>query len=198
LDESPPKEKFSKNHHLLVKLNPKSLEYQKIELDFKLTVAYRVTNPKIISIKRNENYNLWKSFTSLKSLMKLVEIKENEKFLYHGSDEDTIKIILSTGFDHRVGNMKTAKYGAGAYFATQAGKSNHFAKENLKNEKRMILARVELGDVFHTQKTMIGERKPPQKINSTESYHSVMSPDSQEYVIFNNDQAYPEYLITYS
>jgi hypothetical protein len=36
---------------------------------------------------------------------------------------NTIKIILSTGFDHRVGNMKTAKYGEGAYFASQAGKS---------------------------------------------------------------------------
>jgi hypothetical protein len=68
-------------------IESKSLEYQKIELDYKLTVAYRVTNPKIISNDRNENYILWKSFLSLKSFMKLVEIKENEKFLYHGSDE---------------------------------------------------------------------------------------------------------------
>jgi hypothetical protein len=193
---SPPPEQKSMSHFQMVDLSSNSLEYQRISTQFTKTVGYRVKNPKIISILRNENYELWKCFLGLKLKTKL-ETKENERFLYHGSDESTIKLILKNGFDHRVGDMNTAKYGAGTYFATQAGKSDHFASENTKKEKRMIVARVELGDVFHTQTTMVGTRIPPYKSNSKDCYNSIMSPDSQEYVIFNNDQAYPEYVITY-
>jgi hypothetical protein len=193
---NPPSEKDSPKRWKSISLSSKSEEYQNVAKKFKLSIGYRVSNPKIISIERNENFELWTNYVGFKSAIKL-QTKSNEKFLYHGTDETTIQSIVKLGFNHRIGDMKTAKYGAGTYFATQAGKSNHFSIENTNKEKRMILARVELGDVFQTQGTMIGARKPPTKPNSQDSFHSVMSPDSQEYVSFDNNQSYPEYVITY-
>jgi hypothetical protein len=197
---------FSDTHSKQVTLSSKSKEYQTVETHFKKSISFYHKNPTIVSIVRKEDGHLWSKYATRKKsiLNRLGKKLVNEKMLYHGASEDTINIILKNGFDYRVSDMSKAKYGAGIYFALNASKSDHFAIQDSKKHQRMFLSRVTLGDTEIVTQPCIGKRKPSNKPNSKELFdsHSVISdPNGKtptEFVIFANDQCYPEYLITYT
>ena len=90
-----------------------------------------------------------------------------------------------------------AMYGNGSYFAVGPTYSaNRYAKPDAQGHKRMYLALVLVGD--HTLGNA-GMIVPPAKSNTTDLYDSVTDnvANPTMFVIFNDIQAYPEFLITF-
>ena len=88
-------------------------------------------------------------------------------------------------------------YGNGVYFAVDASKSLKYCRPDSNGYRYMYRCKVLTGD-FTIGRT--GLIDPPVKdIDNQSFYHSVVdnvkSPGM--FVIFNDNQAYPEYLITF-
>jgi len=128
----------------------------------------------------------------------------NEKYVFHGSRNDAYNIILKEGFDHRVANMGGA-IGAGVYFAHSSATSQSYVG-NSGSYKKMLFCFVAAGDIGPGAH---GLRRPPAKhkhggapkfggavVGSEELYDSVGN-EGGVYVVFDNYQAYPSYVIHY-
>ena len=90
-------------------------------------------------------------------------------------------------------------FGNGSYFAMDpAYSAQGYAKSDANGRKRMYLARVLVGDYTQGKKGLI---TPPPKGsgNAVDLYNSVTDNPGNPtmFVIFNDIQAYPEYLITF-
>ena len=93
---------------------------------------------------------------------------------------------------------KGTAYGKGYYFAKTAALSNGYAKPNEAiNTRKMFLARVIVGEYARGDPTM--SRPPPR--NSAKPFGDLYDscvnslPDPIIFVIFENSQCYPEWLI---
>jgi tankyrase len=132
----------------------------------------------------------------------------NELMLFHGSP--FISYIIHNGFDERhayIGGM----FGAGIYFAEHSSKSNQYVygigggngcpqhkdRSCYSCPRKLLLCRVTLGKPVEQYTAIRIAHAPP-------GHHSVIGRPSAgglnypEYVIYRGEQAYPEYLITFS
>lgn len=91
-----------------------------------------------------------------------------------------------------------AAYGNGTYFALNArySSSNTYSVPNAQGHKHMYLCRVLTGDYTRGVGGMI---VPPAK-NANDLYDTVVdNPNAPTiFVVFRDDNAYPEYLITFT
>lgn len=118
-----------------------------------------------------------------------------ENYLFHGSSNQAYDNILDKGFDISY-SKSTGILGQGIYFAADASYSMSGYACNLGTDIGrvgiLLLCRVLIGK---TTKGSSGIRDTPK------GYHSVCSDtlnaEHQNYVVFNNCQAYPEYIIYY-
>lgn len=90
-------------------------------------------------------------------------------------------------------------YGKGTYFAVDPQYSaSGYAAADSSGHKRMYLARVLVGDYTQGKSGLI---TPPNKSsgNNTDLYDSVTdnAANPTMFVVFTDNQAYPEYLITF-
>jgi len=148
----------------------------------------------VVRVTRNQNIKLW-TYYNLKA--KEIGTKTgyaNEQWLYHGSRNCAYDTILKDGFDIRVASMSGA-YGAGIYFATSAQTSRAYCSQLPNGNMAMLVCKVALGSVGTGQS---GLRRPPPKHYSTPNVlHDSVSGGGM-YVVFDNIQAYPMYLIEFT
>jgi len=150
----------------------------------------------ISRIERVQNKQLWLWFYFKKKELDSKNSSShgaNEKFAFHGSRANAYDIILKDGFDHRVANMGGA-YGAGIYFAHNSATSSSYVANSGFSGRKMLYCRVIAGDIGPGKS---GLRRPPEKktwFGKSELYDSVGN-DGGVYVIFDNHQAYPQYVI---
>ncbi|XP_016383980.1 poly [ADP-ribose] polymerase 14-like [Sinocyclocheilus rhinocerous] len=180
---------------VLVKLTAGSKEFAKVEKEFRRT---NLTN-NIIEIERVQNSALWKSYMIKKEeLEDKNKHKKNEKLLFHGTGPDKTDQINNHGFNRSFAGMNGAMYGNGSYFAVDPKYSAQgYSKPDVNGHKRMYLVRVLVGDFTQGKQ---GLPVPPAKSsNSADLYNSVTDymTNPTMFVIFNDVQAYPEYLITF-
>ncbi|KAL1266729.1 hypothetical protein QQF64_002404 [Cirrhinus molitorella] len=178
---------------VLVKLTVGSNEYADVENQFKST------GHSIITIERVQNSALWRNYMIKKEeLEEKNQHKNNEKLLFHGTGHDKIDHINSNGFNRSFAGMNGAMYGNGTYFAVDPSYSAQgYSAPDANGHKRMYLARVLVGDFTQGKR---GLPVPPAKSsNSADLYNSVTDnmTNPTMFVIFNDVQAYPEYLITF-
>ena len=121
--------------------------------------------------------------------------------LFHGTPSHvTAEAILTQNFDPRLSGKNAVVYGDGCYFAVDANYSDKYCLRGTEVVCWMFMARVLVGE--HTQGCQGLRRPPPIDPNKPHGdlYDScvdnVKSP--KIYVVFENDQCYPEYLISYS
>ncbi|KAI9543760.1 hypothetical protein NQZ68_008808 [Dissostichus eleginoides] len=183
----------------LIKLFPVaagSQEYTDVESELRNTGF----TPNIISIERVQNTTLWKSYLLFK---KQLDVKNkhnnNERKLFHGTGANSIDLINKRGFNRSYAGTHGAMYGNGSYFAVNALYSRGYAKPDTRQHMRMYLAKVLVGDFTTGRAGMI---TPPTKSSSTATdlYDSVADNGTNPtiFVVFNDIQAYPEYLITFA
>uniref|UniRef100_A0A3B3BS18 Poly [ADP-ribose] polymerase n=1 Tax=Oryzias melastigma TaxID=30732 RepID=A0A3B3BS18_ORYME len=152
-----------------------------------------------LQIERVQNFALWKSYELLKKQMEQKnKHKKNERVLFHGTTDKSIDLINKNGFNRSYAGLH-AMFGKGSYFAVDpAYSAQNYAQPDNQGLKRMYQARVLVGDFTHGNPSLI---VPPSKSGqSADLYDSVAdnkNPPSM-FVVFNDIQAYPEYLITFT
>ncbi|XP_016340067.1 poly [ADP-ribose] polymerase 14-like isoform X4 [Sinocyclocheilus anshuiensis] len=181
---------------VLVKLRAGSTEYAEVEKEFTST---GLSSNSIITIERVQNSALWRNYMIKKEeLEDKNKHKNNEKHLFHGTGPDKTDQINNHGFNRSFAGVHGAMYGNGTYFAVDPNYSAQgYSAPDVNRHKRMYLARVLVGDFTQGKR---GLPVPPAKrSNSADLYNSVADNMSNPtmFVIFNDVQAYPEYLITF-
>ncbi|XP_064870903.1 uncharacterized protein LOC115115490 isoform X1 [Oncorhynchus nerka] len=162
---------------------------------------FRATCPnKVIQIERIQNPTLWRSLQIKKHDMELRNgHQKNEKRLFHGTCHTTINHINNHGFNRSFAGKNATVFGNGTYFAVGASYSarSTYSRPDRQGQKYMYLCRVLTGDFTAGRH---GMTFPPAKSTTTvELYNSVTDNPSgpSMFVIFHDNQAYPEYLITF-
>ncbi|XP_033116466.1 protein mono-ADP-ribosyltransferase PARP14-like [Anneissia japonica] len=174
-------------------------EYQNIKQQFIASLSGQNTH--IHKISRIQNIELWKQYAAKKEAFeKAIPGKQVEQILYHGTDESTVKNINQTGFNRSYAGKNATAYGMGTYFAVTAGysASNQYSRPNIQGQKHIFLCHVLVGRYTQGKPGLLAP--PPLQPNSTDLYNSVVDNVANPgmFVIFNDVQAYPSYLITFT
>jgi O-acetyl-ADP-ribose deacetylase (regulator of RNase III) len=184
----------------LVTLNASSAEFKSVVARLQETLPH----VQVYSIDRIQNKWLWEKYLQQKELL----IKKNggiakEEMLFHGTKSNDPKLIYDgeTGFDMRL--AASGMWGTATYFAYNASYSDRYAFKDAKGQRVMLLSTVLIGDsVFLTSNPAL--KKPPQKgknkMGFLEDYDSVTgeASGSRVFMVYENNRAYPKYLITYT
>ncbi|XP_053718390.1 protein mono-ADP-ribosyltransferase PARP10 isoform X1 [Synchiropus splendidus] len=184
----------------LVRLPCDSEEYKSVVERFLQTSSREIH---VVQVAKFQN-NLLHCQYKLKKASVLLQAGQDkvERTLYHGTSESAVNEILFHGFNRSYSGKNGAAYGNGVYFAVNSSLSlkNTYSSPNLRGHKFIIVAKVLTGAFTLGALDM---RTAPLKKTSGASdtpirYDSVtdnlLTPTL--FVIFNDTQAYPEYLIT--
>ncbi|XP_030344136.1 protein mono-ADP-ribosyltransferase PARP14 isoform X2 [Strigops habroptila] len=182
----------------IVELRPETSEYRDVQERFLDTCQ----SFKIEKIERVQNPFLWKAYQIKKREMDNKNgNKNNERRLFHGTSKNSLTLINNSGFNRSYAGMHAANFGNGTYFAVKASYSANaiFSTPDTGGKKYMYLARVLVGEYSQGTK---GSITPAAKnaSNATDLFDSSTDNVRQPsmFIIFNDIQAYPEYLITFT
>ncbi|XP_076581410.1 protein mono-ADP-ribosyltransferase PARP15-like [Chaetodon auriga] len=179
-------------------LQPSSAEYRTVKEAFKRTA------PKtIMKIERLQNVHLRRAYEVQKKHISEKNRQEGgavEKLLYHGTTQENCDSIMKTGFNRRFAGQNATSYGHGTYFAVNASYSAHptYSQPAADGSQLMFVARVLTGIYTLGQSNM---RIPPpcSSLEPHDRCDSVVDKmdNPNMYVVFHDNQAYPDYLITF-
>ncbi|XP_068921028.1 protein mono-ADP-ribosyltransferase PARP14-like [Petaurus breviceps papuanus] len=182
---------------LLVDLPPGHEEYKQVKAKFCETCATYT----IEKIQRIQNRRLWNSYKIKKMFMDdQNEHTDNERHLFHGTNINSVSHVNNQGFNHNYAGKIEGAWGKGTYFAVDAlySANDIYSKPDVKGKKHMYYVRVLTGDYILGNQSFI---VPPLKMDQDAQvqYDSVSDNLSNPslFVIFYENQAYPEYLITF-
>ncbi|KAL7870371.1 hypothetical protein SRHO_G00078680 [Serrasalmus rhombeus] len=161
------------------------------------------TKFRILKILRVQNPFLWEKYKRKKEYMsrRMSEMDRllNERHLFHGTSQDVVEGICKHNFDPRVCGKHATMFGQGSYFARKAVYSHNFSKRSARGVHYMFLAKVLTGRFTVGNPSM---RRPPPlcpRDPSSDLFDSCVDNwmDPQIFVIFNDDQSYPYFIIQY-
>lgn len=158
--------------------------------------AYGLT---IIEIARIQNHALHVQYLAKKTqLQKQNPGLENERILWHGTAPGAIENINNYGFNRSYCGKNGIAYGDGVYFAVDSSYplSRLYSPPDSAGRRYLYLCNVLVGHSCQGTRGMkvLPARKPPVLYDS--ATNSFTRPAM--YVIFNDTQAYPSYLITFT
>ncbi|XP_015724138.1 protein mono-ADP-ribosyltransferase PARP14 isoform X2 [Coturnix japonica] len=184
----------------IVVLEQNTKEYKQVEESFLKTSPS--LNLKIEKIERVQNPSLWKVYQIKKSQMDEKNgNNNNEKLLFHGTSAESLTFINNYGFNRSYAGMNAAQYGNGTYFAVNASYSAHdtYSRPDGNGKKHMYLARVLVGEYSQGTKGAItpAAKSAGSAVDLFDSSTDNVNNPSM-FIIFNDIQAYPEYLITFT
>uniref|UniRef100_A0A8C5RPV6 Poly [ADP-ribose] polymerase n=1 Tax=Laticauda laticaudata TaxID=8630 RepID=A0A8C5RPV6_LATLA len=122
-----------------------------------------------------------------------------ERILYHGTTEESSHEICQHGFNRSFCGRNATQYGHGVYFAVKAHLSaqDRYSPRSPDGNKYVFVTRTLVGDYTVGNASM---RAPPLREGDAtlRRYDSTVdNPKNPSiFVIFNDTQAYPEYLLT--
>ena len=181
----------------LVLLNPHvgEGEYYAISMKFLQTLP----NCEIIRIERIQNKLLWQRYMDCARRTMRFSGKLGEQFLFHGTRQNKPIDIYQgdAGFDMRY--SRNGLWGKGNYFAVNASYSDGYCHQSA-GYRQMLVANVLTGLSYFSNPH--GYQQPPFRSRSggiQYRYDSVsgIAGSSKVYITYDNDKAYPAYLITY-
>ncbi|XP_054460679.1 protein mono-ADP-ribosyltransferase TIPARP [Anoplopoma fimbria] len=186
---------------LQVPVSREDRSYRTVYSLFHKTVSE--TKFRILKIQRVQNPFLWEKYKRKKEYMsrRMSEMDRllSERHLFHGTSADVVEGICKHNFDPRVCGKHATMFGQGSYFARKAVYSHNFSKRSPKGVHCMFLAKVLTGRFTVGNPSM--RRPPPINLRdpSSDLYDSCVDNwvDPQIYVIFNDDQSYPYFIIHY-
>ncbi|XP_029448190.1 protein mono-ADP-ribosyltransferase PARP10 isoform X2 [Rhinatrema bivittatum] len=155
---------------------------------------------KIIKVERLSHPLLSTQYRLKKQCMERAGCQQPvERRLYHGTTEASSREICQYGFNRSFCGKNATLYGQGAYFAVKSVISvqDFYSPRTPEGNKYVFVVKVLTGDFTAGRPEL---RAPPQKESSLLPlrYDSVVDSVTNPtiFVIFNDTQAYPEYLIT--
>nr|XP_006116247.1 TCDD-inducible poly [ADP-ribose] polymerase-like [Pelodiscus sinensis] len=152
---------------------------------------------------RVQNPFLWDKYKRKQSHMSRQmspeQQRRNERHLFHGTSAGAVPAICKHNLDPRLSGKHAAIYGQGSYFARRASYSHRYAPPSEAGLRHVFLCKVLVGRWAQGQAAL--PRPPPLDAGDPASnlYDSCVDnlSDPQIYVVFDNDQCYPYFLIQY-
>ncbi|XP_015992513.2 protein mono-ADP-ribosyltransferase PARP15 isoform X2 [Rousettus aegyptiacus] len=181
----------------VIQLQPGESEYNMVKDKFFQTCCSYT----IEKIERIQNEFLWQSYQIKKKQMDIKNgLLDNERILFHGTDANSVPHVNEHGFNRSYAGKNAVAYGKGTYFAVDASLSanDQYSRPDSNGRKHIYVVRVLTGYYTLGREGLI---TPPSKHpdDHTDLFDSVTD-DIQHpkiFVVFFDNQAYPEYLITF-
>ncbi|XP_025094641.1 uncharacterized protein LOC112564204 isoform X1 [Pomacea canaliculata] len=180
----------------LVKLDPQSPEHQQVEKNFR---SSQLLKEAIISIERIENPTMYRRYMAKKAqLDKQNSGICNEKGLWHCASRDALLKINRHGFHRSYCSKNDTACSQGVCFgvnSTYCANPFDFPPDPITGHRYIYQCRVLVGYSVMGKHDMrfLPARLQHIHYDSSTNKHSI----PLYYVIFNDTQAYPEYLITF-
>ncbi|XP_034017433.1 protein mono-ADP-ribosyltransferase PARP10 isoform X3 [Thalassophryne amazonica] len=181
-------------------VHEESEEFQNVVKDFYATIKEHHNKIRIIKVEKIMNQLLYSQYKLKKaSIVQHAIYPEVERILYHGTSEGSVKEICIHGFNRSFCGKNATVYGQGVYFAVNSALSvkDQYSPPNTDGHKYVFVSRVLTGDYTrgcHSMKTA-----PLKETSDIPLRYDSVTDDINEpsmFVIFNDTQAYPDYLIT--
>ncbi|KAK7109877.1 protein mono-ADP-ribosyltransferase PARP12-like [Littorina saxatilis] len=182
----------------LTTLTPETVAYTKVKSPFCGTLGRAAT---VLSIQRVDNTRLTAAYASKKKSMPRKSGRLEERILYYGVEpDDDVITICQSGMD--CSNQRDSKhntsFGKGGYFyatAAQADKRTGHKKERKMFVVSCLTGRFVRGSPKLTQPPCVDGSK-----GNSERYDSCVDDTAYPrlFVIFDNAQVFPKYLVTYT
>ncbi|XP_069791049.1 protein mono-ADP-ribosyltransferase PARP14-like isoform X2 [Narcine bancroftii] len=188
------------NQEFLVKdLEKDTEEYNKVTEKFTQSSKNQAT---IIKIERIQNRKLWQSYSVRKQTVERKIPGTNiEQILYHGTTKEIAQKVIKTGFNRSFCGRNATAYGKGTYFALNAAYScdNKYSNPDEDECKYIYQARVITGNKCVGNKGMLEPAPVNAQGDATDLCDCAVDnlKNPKIFVIFCDDGAYPEYLITF-
>uniref|UniRef100_A0A3P9DLH6 Poly [ADP-ribose] polymerase n=1 Tax=Maylandia zebra TaxID=106582 RepID=A0A3P9DLH6_9CICH len=181
----------------VVALEPSSSEYLKVKAAFTQTVQKN-----ILKIERLQNVHLRQSYEVQKKKLSEKNRQEGgarERLLYHGTSQDSCESIIRNGFNRSFSGKHATLFGQGTYFAVNGSYSANpgYSMPAADGSQRVFVARVLTG--VYTQGNSSMKVPPPRSNQPDDRYDCLVDQiaNPSMFIIFNDNQAYPDYLITF-
>ncbi|XP_029187554.2 uncharacterized protein LOC114954996 isoform X2 [Acropora millepora] len=189
----PPKSDYYRAH-----IDRASVEFKELENLFTMTMKdYKV---RIQNIDRVQNLYMMEKYCRKKEKMRESQQTVDERSLFHGTTPDVVEAICKRNFDWRLSGKHATRFGQGSYFARDASYSHRYAKRDTYGFHHMFVAKVLVGSCIEGRASY---RTPPPKNPEdpgSDLYDSCVDNQTNPliFVVFDTDQLYPEYVISYS
>ena len=187
----------------LILLDPvaESEEYERVINQFLLTLP----NANVLRVERVQNKVIWRKYHHRSQLMREFDKSHlREELLFHGTRKNKPEAIYKgdVGFDMRF--SASGMWGRGNYFAVNSSYSHGFAF-CMNGVYKIFAAFVLTGNSFLSPPNNTLSKPPLLKRSDDSStsveyrYDSVSGTTggTRVYITYDNDHAYPAYLITY-
>lgn len=175
-------------------------EFQTVVKNFYETIQQHHSKIRIIKVEKLMNKLLYSQYKLKKaSVEQGAANPQVERTLYHGTSESSVKEICVHGFNRSFCGKNATVYGQGVYFAVNSALSiaDQYSPPNADRHKYIFVCKVLTGDYTLGNHSM---RTAPLKETGDIPlrYDSVTDDITKPtlFVIFNDTQAFPEYLIT--
>ena len=175
-------------------------EYKRVEGLFKTTMP----RSSVITIMRIQNMWLYGKYVQHRDRLALKNNgKSNECELFHGTRNTDPKEIFESeeGFDMRF--SASGMWGQANYFAVNASYSDSYAHVHASGYREMFLVKLLVGESYDSAPDSSLRMPPKMRVKRGElqtRYDTVtgMTGGSRVYMAYDNQKAYPAYLITYT
>ncbi|XP_071769464.1 protein mono-ADP-ribosyltransferase PARP10 [Centroberyx gerrardi] len=182
------------------KVDEDSDEFQDVVKNFYDSIQEYHSKIRIIQVEKLMNRLLYNQYRLKKaSILQSATYPEVERTLYHGTSETSVKEICIHGFNRSFCGKNATVYGQGVYFAVNSALSvqEQYSPPNADGHKFVFVSKVLTGDYTkgcHSMKTAPLKESADMPLRYDSVTDSITKPSL--FVIFNDTQAFPEYLIT--
>ncbi|XP_042362376.1 LOW QUALITY PROTEIN: uncharacterized protein parp10 [Plectropomus leopardus] len=202
LDGDVPEEEYSLLSNLpdATKVDEESDEFQNVVKSFYETIQEYHSKIRIIQVEKLMNRLLYNQYKLKKaSVVQRATYPEVERTLYHGTSETSVKEICVHGFNRSFCGKNATVYGQGVYFAVNSALSvqDQYSPPNADGHKFVFVSKVLTGD--YTKGCHSMKAAPLKETGDIPLRYDSVTDDITKptmFVIFNDTQAFPEYLIT--
>lgn len=202
LNEEVPEEEYSllSNMPEATRVHEESDEFQTVVKNFYSSIQEYHSRIRIIQLEKLTNRLLYNQYKLKKaSVLQRAVYPEIERTLFHGTSETSVKEICIHGFNRSFCGKNATVYGQGVYFAVRSSLSvqDMYSPPNAEGYKYVFVSKVLTGD--YTKGCSSMKTPPPKETGDMPLRYDSVTDDITKpsmFVIFNDTQAYPEYLIT--
>lgn len=201
-DDDVPEEEYSLLLNLpeAAHVDEDSAEFQNVVKSFYETILDHHNKIRIVKVEKLMNRLLYNQYKLKKaSILQSATSPQVEQTLYHGTSEDSVKEICVHGFNRSFCGKNATRYGQGVYFAVSSALSvmDQYSPPNADGYKFIFVSKVLTGDFTqgcHSMKTAPHKNTGDIPLRFDSVTDNISKPTM--FVIFNDTQAFPEYLIT--
>ena len=177
-------------------------EYERVINQFKLTLP----DVEVLKIERIQNKILWRRYHNRCQLMRNFNTAcLRDELLFHGTQSNRPELIYGGAEGFNMHFSRKGMWGKGNYFAVNSKYSNRYAFRTSDGTKKLFAAWVLTGNsiCLPSNRELVQPPfmdKPANQENVVQRrYDSVKGTTggTQVYITYDNEHAYPAYLITY-